>query len=308
MNNSTDRKALRGFMTALVTPFSRGEIDWPALESLIDRQIHARVDWIVPCGTTGETPTLSSIERTKIIETTVERALGKCSVMAGTGANSTSTTIQLTKDAARLGADAALVVTPYYNRPSQEGLFRHFAAIAEAVDIPLVLYNVPARTGCDLQNDTIIRLREKFPNIAAIKDASGGLTRVTDLLTRSDIAVLCGDDALTLPMMTCGAVGVISVIGNIAPELMRSLVDASFEGNSQSALQLHRRVYDFATGIGAHGPNPVPIKTAMAIAGLIEEEFRLPLCPLDNESRGEIEQRLRRHEFATEATHDHASH
>ncbi len=304
MNENTDRKTLRGFMTAMITPFSRGEIDWAALESLIDRQVQASTDWLVPCGTTGETPTLSSIERTKIIETTVERAQDRCSVMAGTGTSSTSTTIQRTKEAARLGVDAALVVTPCYNRPTQEGLFRHFAAVAEAVDLPLVLYNVPVRTGCDLQNDTIVRLRENYPNIATIKDASGGMDRVTDLATRSDITVLCGDDALTLPMMACGAVGVISVIGNLAPELMKSLVDAELDGDSQTAMQLHRKVYDFAVGIAEHGPNPIPIKTAMAIAGLIKEEFRLPLCELDGESRSDIEKLVRRHELATEPIHE----
>jgi 4-hydroxy-tetrahydrodipicolinate synthase len=256
----------------------------------------------VPCGTTGETPTLSPTERKKILETTLEHAQDKCAVMPGTGANSTSTTIQLTKDAARTGADAALVVTPYYNRPTQEGLFRHFAAIAEAVEIPLVLYNVPARTGCDLQNDTIVRLREKFPTIAAVKDATGGMDRVTDLIARTDIAVLSGDDVLTWPMMVCGAVGVISVLGNLAPRLMGSLVRAAARRDSKTALQLHKKVYDFAVGIGVHGPNPIPIKTAMSIAGLIEEEFRLPLCPLDDQARDAIAKLVLRHELMTEST------
>lgn len=304
MDEHTDRKKLRGFMTALVTPFRRGEVDWPVLESLIDRQIQARTDWLVPCGTTGETPTLSSIERTKIIETTIERARGRCAVMAGSGANSTSATIQLTKEIAHIGADAALLVTPYYNRPTQEGLFRHFAAIAESVEIPLVLYNVPARTGCDLQNDTIVRLRAQFPNIAGVKDASGGINRVTELVTRCDVAILCGDDALTWPMIACGAVGVVSVIGNLAPELMRSMVRAALEGDSQSALQLHKKVYDFATGIGGHAPNPVGIKTAMAVAGLMAEEFRLPLCPLTGAPRQEIAELVRRHEFAVESNNE----
>ncbi len=287
---------LRGSMTALVTPFRGGEVDWPRLEALVDRQIEGGTDWLVPLGTTGETPTLTDEERAKILETVIARAAGRCPVMAGTGSNDTAATVEHTKLAASMGVDAALVVAPYYNRPTQEGLHRHFGAVAEAVDLPIVLYNVPARTGVTIGNDTIVRLREGFSNIVAIKDATGNVEATTDLAARCDIAVLSGDDSLTWPFMALGAVGVVSVIANLHPALMKSLVSAALEGNMPAALQYHRKVYDLATGIGRYGPNPLPIKTSMAVAGLIEEEFRLPLCPLDADAREGIQRVLRRHE------------
>jgi 4-hydroxy-tetrahydrodipicolinate synthase len=266
------------------------------VNALVDRQIEAGTDWLVPCGTTGEAPTLAQAEREKLLETVIARSAGRCPVMAGTGSNSTAATVRQTQRAAAAGTDAALVVTPYYNRPTQEGLFRHFAAVAEAVDLPLVLYNVPLRTGVNLSNDVVVRLREAFPHVVAIKDASGTVDGVTDLVTRCDIGVLCGDDALTWPMMALGAVGVVSVIANLNPGLMKALVLAAFEGNVSDVRPLHRKVCDLAVGIGRFGPNPVPIKTAMAIAGLIDEEFRLPLCSVDAEARLAIERVLRRHE------------
>jgi 4-hydroxy-tetrahydrodipicolinate synthase len=298
MRKAFESKAsLRGAMTALITPFRDGEVDWPRLEALVDRQIEGGTDWLVPLGTTGETPTLTEEERQKILETVVARAKSRCPVMAGTGSNSTAATVRHTKRAAAMGVDAALVVAPYYNRPTQEGLYRHFAAVAGAVDLPIVLYNVPARTGVTISNDTIVRLREGFTNIVAIKDATGNVEAITELSARCDIAVLSGDDSLTWPFMALGAVGVVSVLANLHPGLMKSLVSAAFVGNMAAALQYHRKVYDIATGIGRYGPNPVPIKTAMAVAGLIAEEFRLPLCPLDGEAREGIARVLRRHEI-----------
>jgi len=290
------RVALRGSMTALVTPFRNGEVDWPRVEALVDRQIEGGTDWLVPLGTTGETPTLTEEEREKILEQVVARAKGRCPVMAGTGSNSTAETVEYTKRAAAMGVDAALVVAPYYNRPTQEGLYRHFAAVAEAVELPIVPYNVPARTGVTISNDTIVRLREGFANIVALKDATGNLDSMTDLSARCDIAVLSGDDSMTWPFMALGAVGVISVIGNLHPALVKSLVAAASAGDAATALQQHRKVCDLATGIGRFGPNPLPIKTAMAVAGLIAEEFRLPLCPLDADARQDIQRILRRHE------------
>lgn len=291
------RTNLRGSMTALITPFRNGEVDWPRLEALVDRQIEGGTDWLVPLGTTGETPTLTEKEREKILETVIARAAGRCPVMAGTGSNSTAATIEQTKQAASMGVDAALVVAPYYNRPTQEGLYRHFAAVADAVSLPIVLYNVPARTGVTISNDTIVRLREGFANIVALKDATGNLEAMTDLSARCDIAVLSGDDSLTWPFMALGAVGVVSVLANLHPDLMKSLVSAALEVNMTAALQYHLKVYDLATGIGRYGPNPLPIKTAMAVAGLIAEEFRLPLCPLDGKAREGIARVLRRHEI-----------
>jgi 4-hydroxy-tetrahydrodipicolinate synthase len=287
---------LRGSMTALITPFRGGEVDWPRLEALVDRQVEGGTDWLVPLGTTGETPTLTEKEREKVLESVIARAAGRCPVMPGTGSNSTAVTIEHTKRAAAMGVDAALVVAPYYNRPTQEGLYRHFAAVAEAVDLPIVLYNVPARTGVTISNDAIVRLREGFANVVAIKDATGNVEAMTDLAVRCDIAVLSGDDSLTWPFMALGAVGVVSVIGNLHPVLMKSLVTAALEGDMAAAVEDHRKVYDLATGIGRYGPNPLPIKTAMAVAGLIEEEFRLPLCPLDGDAREGIARVLCRHE------------
>lgn len=284
-------------MTALVTPFRSGEVDWPCLDALVDRQIQGGTDWLVPLGTTGESPTLTQAEREKVLHAVVSRAAGRCPVMAGTGTNNTAQTVDLTKQAASAGANAALVVAPCYNRPTQEGLFRHFAKVAESVDLPIVLYNVPARTGVNITNDVVVRLREAFPDIVAIKDATGHVDSMTDLRSRCDIAVLSGDDSLAWPFMALGAVGVISVIANLSPSLMKSLVTAALEGNVGGALEVHRKVYDLAVEIGRFGPNPLPIKTAMAITGLLAEEFRLPLCPLDADARAGIQRVLRRHEL-----------
>ncbi|GAG34985.1 unnamed protein product, partial [marine sediment metagenome] len=218
-------------MTALVTPFRDSDVDWPRLDALADRQIDAGTDWLVPCGTTGESPTLTPSEYQQVVEAVIARASGRCPVLVGTGTNSTAETIGRTKYAASVGADAALVVAPYYNRPTQEGLFRHFAKIAESVDLPIVLYNVPIRTGVAISNDVVVRLREGYANIQAVKHATGNLDDVTELLSRCDITVLSGDDCLTWPMMAVGAVGVISVLGNLCPGLLKSLVTAAREGN-----------------------------------------------------------------------------
>ncbi len=288
---------LRGSMTALVTPFRDGEVDWPGLEKLVDRQIEGGTEWLVALGTTGESPTLTQTERNKVLDTVISRAAGRCRVMAGTGSNNTAETVERTKHAASVNADAALVVAPCYNRPTSEGLRRHFATVAESTDLPIVLYNVPARTGINIDNDVVVNLRESCPGIVAIKDATGNVDKVTDLQNRCDIAVLSGDDSLTWPFLSLGAVGVISVIANLVPSLVKSLVGAGLAADATTALTLHRRVYDLAEGIGRFGPNPLPIKTAMAIAGLIAEEFRLPMCPLDVQARAGIERVLRRHEM-----------
>ncbi len=285
---------LRGSMTALVTPFRGGPVDLRALDKLVDRQIEGGADWVVPCGTTGESPTLSHDEHDKVIEAVIARVAGRCGVLAGTGSNCTAEAIRLTKHAESAGVDAAMLVAPYYNRPNPEGLYRHFAAVAEAVDLPLVLYNVPGRTAVAIPNSVVVRLREAYPHIAAIKHATGSVAGVTELLGECDIAVLSGDDSLTWPLMALGAVGVVSVLGNLLPELMKSLVEAALAGDARVALEHHRRVHHLAEGIGAFGPNPLPIKTAMAMAGLIEEEFRLPLCTLPKEDRTGIEEVLRR--------------
>lgn len=289
---------IRGAMTALVTPFRNNQVDWERVASLVERQIKGGADWLVPCGTTGESPTLSEEEHARIIETVIKQANGRVPVMAGTGSNCTAHTIELTRRAASLGADAALIVTPYYNRPPQEGLFRHYAAVAESCQIPIVLYNVPVRTGVSLSNDTVVRLRERFPHIVAIKHATGSVDGVSDLRARSDIAILSGDDAVTWPLLSLGAVGLISVVSNLVPELVKSMVAVGLQGNVASALALHHRVHDLAEGLAKFGPNPLPIKTAMAAAGLLEPEFRLPLVPVDETARAGVVQLLKRHEIA----------
>ncbi len=289
---------MRGSMTALVTPFRDGEVDWPCVDRLVDRQIDAGTDWLVALGTTAESPTLALEERDRMLSAVVTRSAGRRPVLVGTGSNNTAEAVQRTKSAAAGGADAALVVTPSYNRPNQEGLYHHFAAVADATDLPIVLYNVPARTGVDLGNDVVVRLRERFSSVVALKDATGKLDHLTELQRRCDIAVLSGDDVLTWPCMALGGVGVVSVLGNLCPSLMKALVTAGAAGQWVEGRRIHQKVDDLAGGIGRHGPNPLPIKTAMAVMGLLSEEFRLPLCPLDEAARRDIERVLRRHEIA----------
>jgi 4-hydroxy-tetrahydrodipicolinate synthase len=288
--------SVRGSITALVTPFRNGQVDGEALDRLVDRQIAAGTDWLAVCGTTGEAPTLSEREQEEILTRVVARSRGRCPVMAGTGTYDTASTVRRTRRAEELGAQAALIVTPYYNRPTQAGLYQHFAAVAKETALPIVLYNVPARTGVHLANDTAVKLRKEFAHVVALKDASNSTEHVTELLARCDIDVLCGDDALTLAMMAQGAVGVVSVLSNLLPQLMKSLVTDAAAGQWDAARAHHRRISDLALGLARCGPNPLPIKTAMALCNLIHEEFRLPLCPLEAESRAAITLLLRRHE------------
>jgi len=284
-----------GVHTALVTPFLDGEIDWPALDRLVERQVESGVDGVVPCGTTGESATLSQSEHGRIVETVVKRVAGRCKVLAGAGSNCTRTAVELARHAAAVGADGVLVVTPYYNRPEQAGLFEHYSAVAQAVNLPIVLYNVPARCGVDLANETVMRLRDRYKHVVALKDASGGVDRIDELLSRSDIGVICGDDRLTLPLMAMGAIGVISVLSNLVPKRMKALVD-TVDRDPVAARRLHHRICTLATELGSCGSNPVPIKTAMAMQGLLSEEFRLPLCRVGPVVRTRIDEILRKHE------------
>ena len=290
-------RTLRGSMVALITPFCDGAVDYEALSRLVDLQIEAGTDALVPCGTTGESPTLSEDEHQRVIETVIARSAGRCPVIAGTGSNATARAVARTKHAAAAGADAALLVAPYYNRPTQEGLYRHYAAIAEAVEIPLVLYNVPKRTGVAIAEETVIRLRKGFDNIIAVKHATGSVDGVDEILTACDIDVLSGDDGLTWPLMALGAVGVISVVANIAPGLVKDLVDAAAAGQVSRAVNAHRKVSTLMQTMNGLGPNPIPIKTALALTGQCAEEFRLPLCPLDDPGRRSLEAVLRQHEL-----------
>ena len=289
----TARWAVHGTCTALVTPFRDGAVDEPALRALVGRQLAAGVDWLVPLGTTGETPTLTADERQRVLERVLEWSAGRSGVLVGTGTNATASTIERTRRAAEAGADAALVVTPYYNRPPAEGLYRHFAAVADAVDLPLVLYDVPARTGRALPLEVVVRLRTQYPHVVALKHATGAVAGVTELRQACDIVVLSGDDALTWPLLALGAQGVVSVVSNLWPELMKSLVDLGRAGRVDEARAVHERVQALADALGRFGPNPVPIKTALALAGLMAEEFRLPLCPLSAANRVQLADALR---------------
>lgn len=282
---------LQGCHTALVTPFCNDAVCYDTLRTLIDRQIDGGVDGIVPTGTTGESPTVDFREHAELIETVIDHANKRCRVIAGTGANSTREAVQLTKDAAKAGADATLQVTPYYNKPTQEGLYRHFATVADEGGLPVVLYNVPGRTGREIAIDTVARLA-RHPNIVAVKEAAGSVDRVNNILACCDITVLSGDDSLTLPMMAVGGKGVISVASNVVPDRVSAMVHAALNGDWPAATRRHQRLFPLFRDLFIE-TNPIPVKAAMAMMGLIEEEYRLPLCPLSAEHRSALEQTLR---------------
>ena len=271
----------RGTYTALVTPFRHGEIDRPALETLIARQIADGVSGLVAVGTTGESPTLSAAEREQVIRLTVEMAKGRCQVLAGTGSNSTSVTIAATRAAEKMGVDGMLIVAPYYNKPSQEGLFRHFQAIAQATTTPIMLYNIPGRCGVDIGAETVERLAMDCANIVSIKEASGSVDRVSELRARLPEAftILSGDDALTLPFLSVGAVGVVSVVSNLFSAEVVALVQAFRAGDTKSARDMHLRLLPLFKDLFIE-PNPVPAKTALSWRGVMSAECRLPLCEM----------------------------
>jgi len=278
----TKGRMFAGCTVALVTPFRDGELDESALRELVEWQIAQGTPTISPVGTTGESPTLSHAEHERVIAIVVETAAGRAKVVPGTGSNSTSEAVRLTKFAQRAGADGALLVAPYYNRPNQEGLYRHFAAIAENVEIPLVLYNIPGRTGRNVEPETIARLAELEP-IVAIKEAAGSLDQVSDILVRTNLTVLSGDDSLTLPMLAVGAEGVVSVAANLVPKDVIGLIDDFNSGEIGSARKRHARLFPLCRDLLGLAPNPVPLKAAMALLKRGNGELRLPLCPL-NES------------------------
>lgn len=272
---------LQGSLVAIVTPMHEdGVLDLSALRSLIDFHINQGTDGIVVVGTTGESPTVDFEEHCLLISTTIEHAAGRIPVIAGTGANSTSEALELTRQAQSLGADACLLVTPYYNKPTQEGLYQHFRTLAESVDIPQILYNVPGRTGCDISNDTILRLAQ-IPNIIGVKDATGNIERGTDLLLRVPprFAVYSGDDASSLPLLLMGGHGVISVTANVAPKLMHDMCMAASSGNVSEARSLNARLFPLHQKLFVEA-NPIPVKWALQEMGLIESGIRLPMVPL----------------------------
>ena len=271
----------QGSLVAIVTPmFDDGSLDLVALRALIDWHISQGTDGIVIVGTTGESPTVDVAEHCLLIKTTVEHVNGRVAVIAGTGANSTSEAIELTAKAKMLGVDACLLVTPYYNKPSQEGMYQHFAAVAAAVDIPQILYNVPGRTSCDISNDTVLRLA-MIKNIIGIKDATGGIERGTDLLLRvpKDFAIYSGDDATGMALMLLGGHGVISVTANIAPKLMHEMCVAAMAGEVKKACEINAKLFALHQKLFIE-PNPIPVKWVLQQMGLIKTGIRLPMVNL----------------------------
>lgn len=283
----------KGSMVAIVTPFRNGKVDEKVLGDLVEFHIKSGTDVIIPCGTTGESATLSHEEHHRVIEIVIQAANRRCPVIAGAGSNSTDETLDLTRFAKKTGADGVLLITPYYNKPTQEGLFQHFKKVAESVDIPIVLYNVPGRTGVNMLPSTVARLRG-IKNIVGIKEATGDMKQVSELirLCGRDFDVISGDDFTTLPLLHLGGVGAISVTANIAPSDCASMFDAFFAGKYEEALRLHFKLEPL------HGAmfietNPIPVKTALAMMGRINEEFRLPLCPMAEPNKEKLKKALK---------------
>jgi 4-hydroxy-tetrahydrodipicolinate synthase len=267
-----------GTFTAIVTPFKDGKLDEAALKGLIRFGIDGGVTGFVPCGTTGESPTLSHEEHNRVVEITVKEVAGQVKVIAGTGSNSTLEAIALTKHAKSVGADGALMVSPYYNKPTQEGLYQHFKSVAEAVDIPIVLYNIQGRTGVNIDNATVQKL-SKIPNITGVKEASGSILQMSEVirLCGSDFDVLSGDDQMTFPLMALGGRGVISVVTNIIPNKMSTLVQYMLDGQIEKARAVHFEIFELCQAMFVE-TNPIPVKAALGLMGKIQPEFRLPLC------------------------------
>ena len=282
-----------GTYTALVTPFREGAVDEAALRALVREQVEAGIDGLVPCGSTGESATLDHAEHEKVIGITIEEARGRAKVIAGTGSNNTREAVSLTRFAKDAGADGALLISPYYNKPTQEGHVLHYTAIAEAVDIPLLVYNIPGRTGVNMTPETIARLAE-LPNIVGLKEASGSLDHAMRVmqLAGDGFTLLSGDDTLTLPLMSVGAHGVIAVTANLAPRRMKALVDAAADGRLEEARRIHRELLPLMQALTLE-TNPIPAKAALAMTGRIRDELRLPLTPLTQANRGRLEEALR---------------
>jgi 4-hydroxy-tetrahydrodipicolinate synthase len=283
----------RGTFTALVTPFREGAIDFTALQNLIESQIAAGIDGIIAVGTTGESPTLTHDERKEVIHCAIATANKRCLVLAGTGSYSTREAIAATEEAEKLGVDGGLLVAPYYNKPSQEGLFRHFSAIAKSTPLRLMLYNIPGRCGVDIAAETVARIQSDCPNVVSIKEAGGNVDRVSELRARlpGAFTVLSGDDGLTLPFLAAGAVGVVSVASNLLPREMCELVGAFANGDLNRAERLHRKLYWLFKDLFIE-PNPVPIKTALSWRGTISAEVRLPLCEMSAANQARLRKTL----------------
>ncbi len=280
-----------GSIVALITPFKNGEVDYDSLARLIDFHVEKGTDAVLVCGTTGESPTLTFEEHDRVVEFAVKHAGGRIKVIAGTGANATHEAIHLTAHAKEVGADGALLVVPYYNKPTQEGLYRHFREVAKQIDIPIIIYNIPSRTGVEISVETMLRLRKECENIIGSKESVPNMDRISELVSRlgEDFSVLSGDDSLTLPMMAIGAKGVISVANNILPAEIKELTSRALEGDFEGARRIHLSLLDLFKVLFVE-TNPIPVKTACWMMGMCEKEMRLPLVPMKEEN----EKKLRR--------------
>src|SRR5437016_4929790 len=288
---TTKGEQFAGLTVALVTPFRGGEVDFEDLSRLVDWHVTQGTDCLAPVGTTGESPTLDHEEHERVIAAVVERAAGRIKVMAGTGSNSTREAIRLTRSAHRAGADGALMVGPYYNKPTQEGYYRHFATVAQAAELPIVLYNIPGRTGSNMLPETIARLA-KLPNIVAIKEATGSMDQASAIVALCDLTILSGDDSLTLPLLSIGGRGVVSVVGNIVPRDMKALLAAFDAGKSAEAIRWHYKLFALCRDLLGAATNPIPIKTAMKMLGRDTGELRLPLCAIEPAGEAKVRQTL----------------
>jgi len=285
---------IRGSIVAIVTPFKNGKIDEAIFKKLVEFQIKNGTSAILPCGTTGESPTLSTQEHERAIAICIEAAQGRVPVMAGTGSNSTAEAVNLTKHAAKMGADAALVVTPYYNKPTQEGLYLHFKAVADSVDIPIILYNIPGRCSRNIEPATMARLAADCKNIIGVKEAAGSLDQMQTIkqLCPGDFILLSGDDALTLPLLSIGGEGVVSVVANIVPQDVSKMINLFNEGNIKGAQEMHYQLLPLVKAMFVE-TNPAPVKTAMGLLGMCEDSLRLPLCPLSEASLSKLKSALK---------------
>jgi 4-hydroxy-tetrahydrodipicolinate synthase len=283
------KKRFQGTGTAMITPFTRdGAIDEPALRRFVDFQIEGGVDMLLPCGTTGEGATLDDNETDRVVQIVIEQAKGRVPVIVGAGSNSTAKAVTMTKRAKSLGADGVLSVGPYYNKPTQQGYYEHFKAIADAENIPIIVYNVPGRTGGNIEAKTMLRLAE-IPNIVAVKEASGNIGQMMDIIRDAprDFQVLCGDDAMALPLIAVGGTGIVSVVSNEAPSMMSAMINAALAGNFEKAKELHYRLLPLMN-INFIESNPIPVKAALAMMGLIQENYRLPLVGITPGSREKL--------------------
>ena len=288
---ATRAEQFAGLSVAIITPFRDGQLDVEALRRQVEFQIEAGTTCLCPVGTTGESPTLSHDEHERVVAEVVQAAAGRIKVMAGSGSNSTQEALRLTRFAAKHGADAALVVAPYYNKPTQEGFYQHYKALAEAVDIPICVYNIPGRTGKNIEPETIARMAE-LPNVAMVKEATGSMDQASQIIATTDLTLLSGDDSLTLPLLAIGGRGVISVVGNIVPQDMIALVRAFESGNMVEAQRWHRKLFPLCRDMLSLATNPIPVKTAMRLLGRDTGDLRMPMTPLSTEQEAVLRKTL----------------